>query len=209
MKTRAERAPETQLQVTAVVSEHQGSKLLPALCNRTAWVSVFCQQYNYYPRPADRPVSKPWTYCVQRLPLGVHMQGHSGRKSTFFEVIVSVIGSKKFIRTCLILNVYWATDVWIWRAVRLFLVSDALDVCLWDRMKSEVYKRKVDTRGELLGRILDAAARINKREDQLRQTTCDLRTHYEIFKFLLSTVKNLSFLCNKCHRNIKLKLKLN
>jgi hypothetical protein len=36
MKTRAERATETQLQETAVVSEHQGSKLLPALCNRTA-----------------------------------------------------------------------------------------------------------------------------------------------------------------------------
>ena len=42
-------------------------------------------------------------------------------------------------------------------------------------MKSEVYKRKVDTRGELLGRILDAAARITKREDQLRRTTRDLR----------------------------------
>jgi hypothetical protein len=28
-------------------------------------------------------------------------------------------------------------------------------------MKGEVYKRKVDTRDELLARILDAAARIN------------------------------------------------
>ena len=34
-------------------------------------------------------------------------------------------------------------------------------------MKSEVYKRKVDTRNELLARILDAAARIKDREDQL------------------------------------------
>jgi hypothetical protein len=74
------------------------------------------------------------------------------------------------------------------RAVRPSLVSDALHVCLWGRMKSEVYKRKVDTRDELLARILDNAARINKREDQLRQTKCDLRTH-DIFKFLLSTVK--------------------
>ena len=41
---------------------------------------------------------------------------------------------------------------------------------------SEVYKTKVDTRDELLDRILDAAARIKKREDQLRRTTRDLRT---------------------------------
>jgi len=62
-------------------------------------------------------------------------------------------------------------------------------VCLWCRMKREVYKIKVDTRDELFSRILDAAARINKRKVQPRQTTCDLRTHDEIFKFLLSTVK--------------------
>jgi len=34
----------------------------------------------------------------------------------------------------------------------------------------------VDTRYELLARILDAAARVKKREDQLRRTTRDLRT---------------------------------
>jgi hypothetical protein len=43
-------------------------------------------------------------------------------------------------------------------------------------MKSEVYKRKVDTRDELLARILDAAARIKIREDNFRRTTCDLHT---------------------------------
>jgi len=43
-------------------------------------------------------------------------------------------------------------------------------------MKSEVYKTKVDTTDELLARILDAADRIKKREDQLRRTTRDLRT---------------------------------
>ena len=43
-------------------------------------------------------------------------------------------------------------------------------------MKSEVYKRKVDTRDELLSRILDAADRINKHEDQLRRKTQDLCT---------------------------------
>jgi hypothetical protein len=35
---------------------------------------------------------------------------------------------------------------------------------------------KVDTRDELLARILDVAAGIKNREDQLRQTTRDLRT---------------------------------
>jgi len=43
-------------------------------------------------------------------------------------------------------------------------------------MNSEVYKSKVDTPDELLARILDAAASINKREDQLRRTTRHLRT---------------------------------
>jgi hypothetical protein len=43
-------------------------------------------------------------------------------------------------------------------------------------MKSEVYKRKVDTRDKLLAPILDVTARIKKREDELRRTTCDLRT---------------------------------
>jgi hypothetical protein len=42
-------------------------------------------------------------------------------------------------------------------------------------MKCEVYK-KVDTRDELLARIWNAAAGINKREDQLRRTTRELRT---------------------------------
>jgi hypothetical protein len=43
-------------------------------------------------------------------------------------------------------------------------------------MKSEVYKTKVDTRDELLARILYAAVCIKIREDQLRRTTRDLST---------------------------------
>jgi phage gpG-like protein len=43
-------------------------------------------------------------------------------------------------------------------------------------MKGEVYERKVDTRDELLARILDAAACKKTREDQLRRITSDLRT---------------------------------
>jgi len=43
-------------------------------------------------------------------------------------------------------------------------------------MKIEVCKIKVDTRDELLPRILYAAASIQKREDQLRRKRRDLRT---------------------------------
>jgi len=43
-------------------------------------------------------------------------------------------------------------------------------------MKSEVYKRNVDARDQLLARILDAAASMKKGENQLRRTTRDLRT---------------------------------
>jgi hypothetical protein len=72
-------------------------------------------------------------------------------------------------------------------------------------MKSEVYKRKMDTREELLARNLDAAVHKKRREDQLRQTTRERRTRVakcgevdgETFEHLLSTVTNPSFLCNK------------
>ena len=43
-------------------------------------------------------------------------------------------------------------------------------------MKREFYKTKVDTGDELLPRILDAAARTKKCDDQLRRTARDLRT---------------------------------
>jgi hypothetical protein len=62
--------------------------------------------------------------------------------------------------------------------IELFEYPDLtpLHFCLWGWMKREVYKRNVDTRDELLARILDAAARIKEREDQLRRTKRDLRT---------------------------------
>jgi len=44
-----------------------------------------------------------------------------------------------------------------------------LRFCLWGWMKSEVNKTKMDTPKELLASILDAAACIKKREDQLRR----------------------------------------
>jgi hypothetical protein len=44
-----------------------------------------------------------------------------------------------------------------------------LDFCLWGWMKSEVYRRKVDTWDELLDCIMDAAiARIKEHQDELR-----------------------------------------
>jgi len=43
-------------------------------------------------------------------------------------------------------------------------------------MKSEVYIINIDKPDEFLARILDAAGRIKKSEDQLRRTTRDLRT---------------------------------
>jgi hypothetical protein len=46
-------------------------------------------------------------------------------------------------------------------------------------MNSEIYKIRVDTKYEMLARILDAAARIRKREDQLRRKTRDFRTRVE------------------------------
>jgi hypothetical protein len=48
-------------------------------------------------------------------------------------------------------------------------------------MKSGLYKRNLDTRDELLDRILDAAARIKKREDQLRRATRDHRARVAKF----------------------------
>ena len=61
---------------------------------------------------------------------------------------------------------------------QLFESADVtqLHICLWGWMKSEVYKTKLDTRDELFARILDAAASIKIREDQLRRTARDLRT---------------------------------
>jgi len=43
-------------------------------------------------------------------------------------------------------------------------------------MKTEVYKLKLDSSDELLARILDGAACVKKRDDQLRRTARDLRT---------------------------------
>ena len=73
-------------------------------------------------------------------------------------------------------------------------------------MKNELHKnREVDKGDELLARILNAAACIKKREDQLRRTTRDLHTGVTkwtqvdsvIFERLPGTLASSSYLCNK------------
>jgi len=46
------------------------------------------------------------------------------------------------------------------------------DFCLWRWMKREVYKKKVNTRDELVSRIMNSAALIKQeRQDDLRRAT--------------------------------------
>jgi len=45
-----------------------------------------------------------------------------------------------------------------------------LDFCLWGWIKSEVYKEKVNTRDELVARIMNSAAlKKQERQDDLRR----------------------------------------
>ena len=47
-----------------------------------------------------------------------------------------------------------------------------LDFCLWGRMKSEVYKEKVNTRDELVARFMNSSALIKQEnQDDLRRAT--------------------------------------
>jgi len=57
--------------------------------------------------------------------------------------------------------------------IQLFKVGAyRLDYCLWGWMKSEVYKEEVNTRDELVARIMNSAALIKQeRQDDLKRTT--------------------------------------
>jgi len=62
------------------------------------------------------------------------------------------------------------------RRVQLFELARTdltpLDFCLWGWMKSEVYKGKVNTRDELVARIMNSAALIKQKcQDDLRRAT--------------------------------------
>ena len=51
-----------------------------------------------------------------------------------------------------------------------------LDYCLWGWMKDIVYQIKVNTRDELIVRIMDAAGIINNSPDKLRNATRAIHT---------------------------------
>jgi len=54
------------------------------------------------------------------------------------------------------------------------------DFCLWGWIKSEVYKEKVNTRDELVARIMNSAALIKQeRQDELRIVTCTIAKRVE------------------------------
>ena len=57
--------------------------------------------------------------------------------------------------------------------IQLFEVGlTLLDFCLWGWMKSEVYKENVNTRDELVPRIMNSAALIKpERQDDLKRAT--------------------------------------
>jgi hypothetical protein len=57
------------------------------------------------------------------------------------------------------------------------------DFCLWGWMKSEVYRRRVDTWDELPNHIMDATACIKEHLDELRQATFHVPT--QVFENLL------------------------
>ena len=73
-----------------------------------------------------------------------------------------------------------------------------LDFCLWRWIKREVYKEKVNTRHELVARIMNSAAVIKqeRQDDLLRKATCTIAKRVEkcievdgrIFEHLLRTV---------------------
>ena len=61
---------------------------------------------------------------------------------------------------------------WVWKYSCLKLARTRLDFCLWEWMKSEIYKKKVNTRDELVTRIMNSAALIKQeRQNDLRRAT--------------------------------------
>ena len=84
------------------------------------------------------------------------------------------------------------------------------DFCLWGWMKSEVYKEKVNTRDELVARIMNSAALIKQEhQDDLRRATrtvakrvekCNevdgrIFEQFELLKFI-----EIIYITNKCNQ---------
>ena len=65
--------------------------------------------------------------------------------------------------------------------IQLFEVGAySSDFCLWGWMKREVYKEKLNTRDELVARMMNSAALIKKeRRDDLRRATCTIAKSVE------------------------------
>ena len=82
-----------------------------------------------------------------------------------------------------------------------------LDFCLWGWMKNEVYKEKVNTRDEMVARIMNSAAFVKQeRQDDLRKATRTelksalklmvgfLNTYFELLQFI-----EIIYITNKCN----------
>ena len=55
------------------------------------------------------------------------------------------------------------------------------DFCLWEWMKSEVYKEKISTRDELVARIMNSAALIKQeRQDDIRKAQHTIAKRFEM-----------------------------
>ena len=114
------------------------------------------------------------------------------------------------MNVCLILTLFGDREIWVSRPNSFRFLFFGLNG-VWS------LKRNVDTPDELLSPILDAAARINKNEDELRRRSYGPRakdakwteTDVGILDHLLWTVTKFAFSGNESvFLSIKLKLKL-
>jgi hypothetical protein len=85
------------------------------------------------------------------------------------------------------------------------------DFCLWGWMKSEVYKEKVNTRDELVARIMNSAALIKQEcQDDFRRATRTVAKRVEkcieivggIFNTYLELLRSIEiiYITNKCNQ---------
>ena len=97
-------------------------------------------------------------------------------------------------------------EVWSWRL-------QILHFCLWGRLKSEVYRKKVNTREVLVARIMNRAALLKQeRQDGLRKATRTiakrgencievdggiLNTYFELLQFI-----EIIYVTNKCNQYV-------
>jgi hypothetical protein len=103
-------------------------------------------------------------------------------RSIFWRVtVLAIVRTKVHMNMWLILNGCRDKAFWASRSNSARFLFAGLDD-EWNKKKT-----KVDIRDKLLARILDAAARIKEREDQLRRKPCDFRTRVAKFKHLLWT----------------------